>query len=1138
MAMPNPSQPKLPDYYDVLGLDINATADEVSKAFRQKARGMHPDKQADANVNDWHELHKAYTTLSDKIKRQVYNEKLVYEDTEGEPDHTQLSLPNGFKMSEMFKLRFSGWMNVKLQDTLGSFCTQFHLGLKDMLDGCCQKDKLVQLNKTKDFNFEDMMTSIAAAVKVNASSPAIKQVTKHLVHILRAAQTSKQCSKVSSGRVPILDISGCHDSDLLFLLNLFTSVDAHPEKREDVEKRLMVFVPVIDVHEGMFKAKPSRKCIDCTESLDIIVCCASCYHKSVSSLKEEPKCPNCQALLPRVLNECYSCKNFSCIKCPTHSIRAPRIGVNYPRPICQECTTKLALKDAEDWTAQALCLMQSQVESSLKAAMTCVVIAIHTAKDLPLPQLRAVAKELLKQSYHEQALLILSVIKEVSNAKHDVKLYLLVAKTFHEISGKPGKPRRERCLLLQSARQAIQLAEESVSQHFTIDVPHLSRIHDEILKSVTEIEQEKECRYNALVDSFVCELERAWESYNLTKMQEIAKSTEVMNKDALIPKNGIEPGVRALEIFLNKKRELIPSMVPSDRCAIHFFQGYVFIGSDQFQNGLDLIQKAIWSGYHYNWLAEAATSIVASHIVEHPSLRNDMVKVGEEILKIAPSQQIGFASLLNVLEITRKDLNPSIKSCWSGLNVQGINKAGTRRCENTVSQQVIEGKLTYFEAGCALIDLTLSASHASETVVCLLNASLWFLEDLRSKQDEDLNQMHALKMMTLSCVDLAYYFADLALHPGMQLYTSRFGLAITAEAITVAGKCATAEDSKLLLKLYRSVVQKGRFSPFWKMPIVPVCEALRLNILTGRLHAEFMLHLQRDQSNPLLKTEEIKYQLYENDLRWFCPVEDKDATRERAMEALLQAKGLSWSDISDSMCSVLSPRTPDGWLLQQKHLGGNLPFATLTGFELNTDFNNPFIKLNAIPAGHTNNGLFSANDVKNIFQIPKKDLFPIFFSLDSPSGSQHFHPFQQLRFEPSSLQSTDILHTLLQTDYLMKCFSIGSDVSSKPPFKQRDCSEGLTAKLPPHLQKVLTPIAERGSCRNRTSRLWIQADEVEFKVKENGSQVHYQFGAVKMVVRTSPQFPGPDGKLHDIDDEDPDSPESRFAKDLTENYTI
>ena len=370
----------------------------------------------------------------------------------------------------------------------------------------------------------------------------------------------------------------------------------------------------------------------------------------------------------------------------------------------------------------------------------------------------------------------------------------------------------------------------------------------------------------------------------------------------------------------------------------------------------------------------------------------------------------------------------------------------------------------------------------------------------------------------------------------MQFYVSRFGLAIATEAVTAAGACATAEDSEIVVELFHFVIKKGRFCPFWKMPIVSVCEALLLNILTGRLHTEFMLHLQKEDNNGLLNSEEIKYQLYENDLRWVCPVENKPTTREQAMEALMEGKGLSWSDVSSSMCSVLSPRTPEGWLLQQEHLDGHLPFATLTGFEFNTDKENPSIKLTAVPAGRAKKGLFSGTDVQTVLRIPKKDLFPIVFSLDPPNDAQQFHPFQQLRFDPPSLENTDLLHTLLQTDYLMKCFSVGSDVSAKPPFNQRDCSEGLMAKLPPRLKKVLAPVAERGSFSNKTSRFWIQADEIEYNVKQNGYRIQCQIGAVKMVVRTSPQFPGLDGKLRDIKDEDPDSPESKFARDLTENY--
>ena len=837
------------------------------------------------------------------------------------------------------------------------------------------------------------------------------------------------------------------------------------------------------------------------------------------------------------MHGCTSCNQQFCKKCPINSTKAPRIGVCVSSPICLQCTTKLAQRDAEDWIAKALSLLQSRAEGSTKAAMACALIAIHTTDVLPVPQLRGVAKELLKQGFQEQALLILSVFREIASSKCDVKLYLPAVKALQEISNKPGNPWREKWLLTLAAQQAILLADQSVSlSETTIDVPDLSRARREIVTSIFDVECEKEAQYEAMISSSLYELERAWEGRDVTEMLNIVTSTEVLNEDALIPNNGIEPAIKALHSFLESKRQFMPRMLPDDQCALLFFQGYARICSSDAREGLDCIERATWSGHHNKWLSGVAIPIVISQLANHPSVINDLVKVGEEILEMRPSQQICFNSLLHILGLAQEDINPSLKSCWPELCVPGINQAETRKYEKSVLQQVQDKRLSYSGAGYALIDFVQSACHPSEIMVCLLNASLWFLKDLRSKRTGSLQQIYALKKMTLNCVEEAYYVAHLGLHPGMQFYASRFGLAIAAEAITAAGKCATSDDVKILIELFRSVIQKGRFSPFWKMPIVPVCEALLLNILTGRLHAEFMLHLQRDQSNPLLKTEEIKYQLYENDLWWVCPVEDKDATRERAMEALLQAKGLSWSDVSDSMCSVLSPRTPDGWLLQLNYLDGNLPFSTLRGFEFNIGSENPCIKLNAIPARSGQKGLFSAVDVHTVLQIPKKELFPIVFSLDAPSDSQRFHPFQQLRFEPSSLENTDLLHTLLQTDYLMKCFSVGSDVSAKPPFKQRDCSEGLTANLPPYLQKVLAPVAERGSCRNKTSRFWIQADEIQYNVTQTGSVVYCRIGAVKMAVRTSPQFPGLDGKLHDVDDEDPDSPESQFAKDLTENY--
>ena len=1108
MAMPNPSQPKLPDYYNVLGVDFNATADEVSKAFRRRARRVHPDtRHAGANVNDWHLLHKAYTTLMNSIKRQDYNEKLASEGEDGEPDYTRLALPSSFKMSEKFRHRFDQWMHVRLHGSLGGFRKAFHPELQKMLNECCPhsvKKKTAQRKRKIEtkLNFEDMMSSIAGVVQELASSPVIKHVTEHLVRIMRAAKMSKHCSKMTDLHVPIIDFSGSPVNDLLFMLSLFSD---SPNRDGDIESCLMVHIPVTIPQKGMLKAEKSRKCSNCASS-------------------------------SKLIHKCASCEQRSCVKCPPHTIKAPRIGVYLPRPICHQCIRKLAQRDAEDWTAKALNLLQSRTEGCTKAAMACVLIAIYATEDLPVSQLRAVANELQKQGFHEQALVIFSVIREVSSSKHDVKVYIPVVKALQSISGKPGKSWREKWLLTLLAQQATLLADESLA-FSTIDIPDLSRMRKEIVTSIVAIENEKEAEYKALVASSLGELERAWMSRDVTEMIKILTSTEVIGEDALIPNDGIEPAMKALDLFLNTRREFIPRMLPDDQCALQFFQGYALVCDREAQRGLNLIEKAVWSGHHNTWLSEVAIPIVLSHIEQHPSVKNELVEVGKDILmQKSPSQQICFTSLLHVLGITQEDLNPSVKSCWPELSVPGIYQSGTRKYEQSVLQQVQDGRLSYSEAGYAMIDFIQSACHPSEAIVCLFSASLWFLKELRSKSISNLQEIYALKKMTLSCVEEAYYIALIALHPGMQLYASRFGLAIAAETITAADKCATANDTKLLVELFHSVIEKGRFNPFWKMPIVSVHEGLLLNILTGRLHTEFMLNLQKDQSNGLLKSEEVKYQLYENDLRWVCPVENKDATREQAMEALLQAKGLSWSDISDSMCSYLSPRTPDGWLLQQPRLDSNLPFATLKGFEFNTDVNNPCIRLNAIPAGDTHNGLFSPADIHTVLQIPKEELFPIVFSLDPPSDSQRFHPFQQLRFEPASLENTDLLHTLLQTDYLMKCFSVGSDVSAKPPFMQRSCSEGLTEKLPPHLKKVLAPVAERGSCSNKTSRFWIQADEIEFNVTQNGAIVYCQIGEVKMVVRTSPQFPGLDGKLHDIQDEDPDSPESRFANDLTENY--
>eukprot|EP01084_Bolivina_argentea_P159431 277663_1 len=64
-------------YYKILGVERNATKEQIKKSYRKLAMKWHPDKNPDnkdAAEREFKEIGEAYSVLSDDKKRKQYDE--------------------------------------------------------------------------------------------------------------------------------------------------------------------------------------------------------------------------------------------------------------------------------------------------------------------------------------------------------------------------------------------------------------------------------------------------------------------------------------------------------------------------------------------------------------------------------------------------------------------------------------------------------------------------------------------------------------------------------------------------------------------------------------------------------------------------------------------------------------------------------------------------------------------------------------------------------------------------------------------------------------------------------------------------------------------------------------------------------
>ena len=172
------------DYYKILGINKNASKDEIKRAYRELAQKYHPDKKG-GDEKKFKEINEAYQVLSDDNKRQQYDQfGTTFEGFRGAPgwDFSGFS-GQGFNFDDLFSFFGQGFegqrgfysQRINLEDLLSNMFGDIFTGAGFTRRKSRSKNIVLEMEISlkdalrgieRDINFDDHGIKLKIKVKV------------------------------------------------------------------------------------------------------------------------------------------------------------------------------------------------------------------------------------------------------------------------------------------------------------------------------------------------------------------------------------------------------------------------------------------------------------------------------------------------------------------------------------------------------------------------------------------------------------------------------------------------------------------------------------------------------------------------------------------------------------------------------------------------------------------------------------------------------------------------------------------------------------------------------------------------------------------------------------------------------------